>query len=92
MTGEDRQIIPAAKTRTEIVVQKSRFIASAGPAFSVEDARQFISEIKLEYPDATHHVPVFLIGHGAGVVAHPANAMITVMNVAVRYRQPPSRA
>jgi uncharacterized YigZ family protein len=65
-----RALVPAGKARTEIVIDRSRFIASAGPAFSVEEAREFIQSEKKEFPDASHHVPAFLIGRGAGVIAH----------------------
>jgi uncharacterized YigZ family protein len=52
------------------MVINSRFIASAAPAFSVEEARAFINRVKVEFPDASHHVPAFLIGFGASVTAH----------------------
>ena len=65
-----RTLIPGGKARTEIVIDRSRFVASAGPAFRVEEAREFIAAEKREFPDASHHVPAFLIGHGAGVIAH----------------------
>lgn len=68
MIGE--ALVPAGEVRAEIVVDKSRFIAAAAPAFSVEEARAYIQKIKAEYPDASHHVPVFLIGRGSGVTAH----------------------
>ena len=65
-----RPVAPAAVARSEITVLNSRFIATAAPAFSVEEAREFITRVKREFPDATHHVPVYLIGHGASQVAH----------------------
>lgn len=52
------------------MVINSRFIATAAPAFSVEAARAFIARIRQEFPDASHHVPAFLIGYGASVTAH----------------------
>lgn len=64
------QLIPAKALRIELVVDKSRFIADAGPAFSVEEARAFIGRVRSEFPDASHHVPAFIIGHGAGVTMH----------------------
>lgn len=70
----NRYPIPAREARAEIVVINSRFIASAGPAFSVEQARSFISKIKSEFPDASHHVPVYLIGYGTSVTAHCSDA------------------
>jgi len=63
-------IVPAGEARSEIAVLNSRFIATAAPAFSVEQAREFITHVKHEFPDATHHVTVYLIGHGASLVAH----------------------
>jgi uncharacterized YigZ family protein len=66
----DHQLIPARRIEIEFTENGSRFITSVSPAFSVEEAQSFISLIKDKYPDATHHVPVFLIGHGSATVAH----------------------
>jgi uncharacterized YigZ family protein len=63
-------LLPARQTRAEIEVLNSRFIATAAPAASVEEARQFIAAIKKEFSDASHNVPAFVIGHGASVTAH----------------------
>jgi len=65
-----RYRIPAEKTRTEIMVVNSRFIATAAPVFSVEEAREFIHAVKQEFSDASHHVPAFLVGFGQSVTAH----------------------
>jgi uncharacterized YigZ family protein len=65
-----RVVIPQREARAEIVIDRSRFIACAGPAFSVEEARRFIGAMKREFPDASHHVPAFVIGHGASVTSH----------------------
>jgi uncharacterized YigZ family protein len=69
-----RYPIPANEARAEINVLNSRFIASASPAFSVDEARAFINRVKAEFPDASHHVPAFLIGAGASVTAHCSDA------------------
>ncbi len=61
---------PYQETRVELTVVNSRFIATAAPAFSVDEARAFIARIKREFSDATHNVSAYLIGHGATVVAH----------------------
>ncbi len=66
--------IPSAEVRAEIKVVNSRFIASLAPAFTVDEARAFISRIKDEFSDASHNVPVFLIGHGDSVTAHCSDA------------------
>lgn len=68
------RLIPARHIETELVDQNSRFITNAEPAFSVEEAQAFISRIKDKYPDASHHVPVYLIGHGASTTAHCSDA------------------
>jgi uncharacterized YigZ family protein len=65
-----RYPIPARETRVETQVLNSRFIATAAPVFSVEDARAFVARIRDEFADATHNVPAYLIGHGASVIAH----------------------
>jgi uncharacterized YigZ family protein len=62
--------IPAREVRVELRVVNSRFIATAAPAFSVDEAKDFIARIRREFADASHNVPVYLIGHGATVTAH----------------------
>ena len=64
------RLVPAREARREIKIINSRFIAAAGPAMSTDSAKTFISRMRQEYPDATHHVPAFLIGHGNSVVTH----------------------
>jgi uncharacterized YigZ family protein len=66
----DRHLIPARETRCELKVLNSRFIATAAPVFSVDEAKAFIARIKAEFPDASHNVPVYLIGHGNSTIAH----------------------
>lgn len=62
-----RYPIPAQTVRTETVVSRSRFIATAGYADTVEAARTFIQAIRQEMPDATHHVYAFCVGYGSSV-------------------------
>ncbi|MFZ6026734.1 MAG: IMPACT family protein [Chloroflexota bacterium] len=66
--------VPAAEIRREIVVLKSRFVATLAPVFGVDDAKAFVARIRAAFPDASHHVPVYLIGHGASVIAHCSDA------------------
>jgi len=68
--GVERYAIPAREVRAEIEVVNSRFIATLTPAFSVDEARAFIARVRSELPAATHHVPAFVIGHGASVTTH----------------------
>jgi len=70
MTQKEPYPIPSHEVRAEIRVVNSRFIATLAPAGSVDEARSFNSRIKAEFSDATHNVPVFLIGHGDSVTAH----------------------
>ncbi len=68
--SNERYPIPAAAARAEIEVKRSRFIATAVPAFTITEARAFITRIKSEFSDATHNVPAFIIGYGTAVTAH----------------------
>lgn len=68
-----RYPIPADEARSEIEVKRSRFIATAVPAFTVEEAKAFIARIKTEFSDASHNVPAFLIGFGSSVTAHSSD-------------------
>lgn len=68
-----RYPIPAETIRIEIQVLNSRFIATAGPVFSVDEAKAFVARIKREFADASHNVPVYLVGHGATVTAHSSD-------------------
>jgi uncharacterized YigZ family protein len=65
-----RYPIPAREVRVEVMVVNSRFIATAAPVFSVDEAKEFIGRIRDEFADASHNVPVFLVGHGSSVIAH----------------------
>ena len=67
-------LVPAEEIRREQIVVNSRFIASLAPVFSVDDAKAFITRIKTEFADASHNVPVYLIGHGDSEIAHCTDA------------------
>lgn len=62
--------IPLNELRREHVVVNSRFIATIAPVFSTEEARAFISRIKKEFADASHNVPVYIIGGGNTVTEY----------------------
>lgn len=66
--------VPAHEIRREFTVSHSRFISSLAPAFSVEEAKAFILRIKAEFPDASHNVPLYIIGHGDSETAHCSDA------------------
>ncbi len=65
-----RYPIPAQETRTEIRVSNSRFIVTAAPVFTIDEAKAFISKMRTEFRDASHNVPAFLVGYGTAVTAH----------------------
>lgn len=62
------RLIPAGPARVELRVVNSRFIGSAAPAATVEDAKAFIAAVRAEMPDATHHVYAYVIGHGSTTI------------------------
>lgn len=66
--------VPASEIRREFTVSNSRFISTLAPVFSVDEAKAFIQRIKSEFPDATHNVPLYLIGHGDSELAHCSDA------------------
>jgi uncharacterized YigZ family protein len=69
-----RYPVPAEEIRREMIVVNSRFIASLAPVFSVEEAKAFVNRIKAEFADASHNVPVYLVGFGDSVMAHCSDA------------------
>lgn len=62
--------VPLEAARAETTVVNSRFIASLEPVSSVEEARAFIQRVRLEFPDARHHVPAFVVGGGRSVTEY----------------------
>ncbi|MEM7118331.1 MAG: YigZ family protein [Chloroflexota bacterium] len=65
-----RYPIPASETRVEMKVKNSRFIATAAPVFSVDEAKAFIARVRAEFSDASHNVPAYQIGFGPSTIAH----------------------
>ena len=59
--------IPAGEARIELQVKNSRFIGRAAYTPSVEAAKAFIEQVKLEEPGCTHAVYAFAVGNGAAV-------------------------
>lgn len=70
---ETTRIIPAKQIRNELPVSNSLFITTAAPAFSVDEAKAFIHTIKAEFQDATHNVPVYIIGHPPTTIEHSSD-------------------
>ena len=59
--------VPLNEVRREQLVVNSRFIATLAPVFSIDEARVFLTRIKKEFADASHNVPVYIIG-GANTI------------------------
>lgn len=74
MTTSERYPIPAEPARSELLVVNSRFIGSAACTPSVEAAKEFIAQVRAEFPDATHHAYAYLVGYGASVTAGMSDA------------------
>ena len=62
--------VPLTEIRLEHDVLKSRFIATLAPAFSIDEARAFMARIKKEFADASHNIPVYIIGGGNTVTEY----------------------
>ncbi len=62
--------VPLTEIRREHGVLRSRFIATLAPAFSIDEARMFMRRIRAEFVDASHNVPVYIIGGGNTVTEY----------------------
>ncbi len=62
--------VPLSEIRRELMVSNSRFISTLAPAFSIDEARAFMARIKHEFADASHNVPVYIIGGGNTVTEY----------------------
>ncbi len=52
------------ESRAEQTIKKSKFIATAKPVSSPEEAEEFFAKISNEFKKATHNVPAYRIGAG----------------------------
>jgi len=57
-----RYPIAAEDFRTQIEVEKSRFIASLRNVTDLQAAQDFVTQLKSEFPDANHNCWAYLIG------------------------------
>ncbi len=62
--------VPLSEIRREHVVMNSRFIATLAPVLSIDEARAFMARIRKEFADASHNVPVYIIGGGNTVTEY----------------------
>lgn len=61
-TDDTRYAIPAARHRAELVIERSRFIATIAPAPTPDDAAAFVREVSAEFAEATHNCWAFVAG------------------------------
>lgn len=64
MTG---YLIPAGAMRVDLRFKNSRFIGVADRAGSVDEAQAVLGRTREQFPDASHHVYAFAVGHGSTV-------------------------
>lgn len=59
-----RYSTPAGIVQVEDVIKRSRFVGTAGPAATVDEAQSFIADLRERYRDATHNAWAFAVGIG----------------------------
>jgi uncharacterized YigZ family protein len=62
MSDAARYAIPAAEHRVEQTIQRSRFVATVGPAATTDEAAAFVRRVAALHADATHNCWAFLVG------------------------------
>ena len=62
MTAFQRYPIPAGRFRSELEVERSRFITTVQPVTSTAEAQTFIASVKTEFTDANHNCWAYLVG------------------------------
>lgn len=55
------------ESEVELQISKSRFIGYAKPVEDENDAMRFIEKIKKKHWDASHNVPVYVVGENFGI-------------------------
>lgn len=61
-SATSRYPVPRDRYRSEIEVERSRFITTVQPVTSPQDARRYIATFKAEFSDASHNCWAYLIG------------------------------
>lgn len=74
MPANPRYLIPSKTCRTEIMVSNSRFVATITRVSSANEAREFLTAIRAEMPDASHHVYAFRAGYGNSIIEGMSDA------------------
>lgn len=68
MPGDFKTVRQTAQD--EFVVNKSRFIGSASPCLTEEEALAFLKSIRDRYRDASHNCYAYVIGENAGIMRY----------------------
>lgn len=58
-------LAPTVQNYIELKIKNSRFIGTAGPALSVESAKESIISVSQKFPGASHHCYAFSIDFGS---------------------------
>ncbi len=66
--AEGTYLSPRRLVRSSFNEQGSRFIADLAPALSLQEAKEFIGQVRAEFPDATHHTYAYRIGAGSALL------------------------
>jgi uncharacterized YigZ family protein len=61
-------LIPAQTHRVTTAVSNSRFITTIARVSSVDEAKAFLAQVRVEMPDANHHVYAYRVGYGNSVI------------------------
>jgi uncharacterized YigZ family protein len=62
MPPTDRYPVPAAEHRAELVIERSRFLATVAPAPTVEAAQEFVERVRERHAEATHNCWAYVVG------------------------------
>lgn len=62
MPDPTRYPVPAERHRTEIVIERSRFVCTIERTASAEEAQGFVRAMNAEFPDATRNCWAYVIG------------------------------
>ena len=60
-------LAPTVQNFVELKIKNSRFIGTAGPALSIESAKESIISVSQKFPGASHHCYAFSIDFGSNV-------------------------
>ena len=62
MPDPSRYPVPAARHRTQVTLERSRFLCTIARVETAEEAQAFIREMNAEFADATHNCWAYVIG------------------------------